>query len=290
MTVLSPHGILAAVELAFYAPAFLLSVYICIKQGSFSRNAGWFFMVLISVLRIIGASTILYMVTQHDNSAGLQETAAVTSAVGTAPLLLALLGFLQRINESLENRSLPKIIFRPISIFSLIALILAIVGGVETAQGNASDYNTGRILLKVTSILFLAVWICLAAISILLFTKKSSIPSSESKLMLAGILVLPFLLVRVIYTIAVSFSSSGSIFAYPTPSVVVQATMMFAMEACALCLYIWAGLLTPKQERSVAEKDVERQGARHAHENDRQERSIGDYRPSRLVRDAVRGH
>lgn len=244
---LNAHGVLSAVELAFYAPAFLISVAICIKQG-FSRNAGWFYMVLISVFRLIGASCVLYMETQHDYSAGLQETAAITSAVGTAPLLLALLGFLQRINGSMTSEGLTAKVFRPIHLVSLVALILAIVGGVQSSQGNSGDYSTGRSLMKAGSVLFLLVWLALAAIAILTYTRRSYPPGSESKLLLASVCVLPFLLVRVIYTVAVSFSDPGSLFAYPTPSVVVQAVMMFAMEALALCLYMWAGVFTPKQE------------------------------------------
>ncbi|USW56158.1 Putative RTA-like protein [Septoria linicola] len=250
MSDLNAHGVLAAVELAFYAPAFLISVAICIKQG-FSRNAGWFYMVLISVFRLIGASCVLYMETQHDYSAGLQETAAITSAVGTAPLLLALLEFLQRVNGSMTSKGPTAKIFRPIHLVSLVALILAIVGGVQSSQGNSGDYSTGRSLMKAGSVLFLLVWLALAAIAVLTCTRRCYTPDSESKLVLTSVCVLPFLLVRVIYTVAVSFSTPGSIFAYPIPNVVVQAIMMFAMEALALCFYMWAVMSTSKQERSA---------------------------------------
>ncbi|CAK1367229.1 unnamed protein product [Cercospora beticola] len=273
MVSLTSHGILAAVEIAFFAPALVVCVGICLKQN-FTRNSGWFYMVLISILRIVGAASVLYMETQNDYSSGLQETAAITSAVGTAPLLLALLGFVSRINESMRLEGLSRNVFRPIHLISLAALILSIIGGTKTAQGDKDSYDLGRTLLKVGSVLFFLIWVALSAIAIYTFCRKAHATSSESKLVLASICVLPFLLVRIVYTLAVSFSSAGSIFAYPTPSVPVQATMMFAMEAIVLCFYIFAGLFTPRQERNTSGMKAEDNAGDFAMEGQRPRQEI----------------
>ncbi|KAM3413993.1 hypothetical protein BST61_g10657 [Cercospora zeina] len=268
MVSLTTHGILAVAELAFFAPAFVVSVGLCIKHNII-RNSGWFYMVLISILRMVGASCVLYMETQNNYSSGLQETAAITSAVGTAPLLLALLGFVSRVNESMRPGGISKNAFRAIHLVSLAALVLSVFGGINTAKSHKDSYDLGRTLLKAGAVVFFFIWMALSALAIYTFCRASRAPSSESKLLLVSVSVLPFLLVRLVYTLAVSFSSPGSIFAYPTPSVPVQASMMFAMEAIVLCFYILAGLLTPRQEKHVSKTGAKEFSHDHAMEGQR---------------------
>lgn len=292
--VLNSHADLAAAEIAFYAPALCLSLYVCFRQG-FSKNLGWFYLVTISILRIIGASTTLYIVTQKDYSASLLETAAVTSAIGTAPLLLVLLGFLERINQRMEQKGIGMIVFRPIHLLSLAALILAIVGGVNKAD--PSTYNTGKACLEAASMIFLVNYLALATITILTAMRMSCIQSSEHTLSIVAIGVLPFVLIRVIYTIAVSFSSPGSVFDSTSPNIWCQAFMMFSMEAICVSLYIWAGLATPKQSviesHSAASEDGGESGGyvpakhRRQHRSKKQNMGLRDYRPSRLIRGAI---
>ncbi|KAF2213564.1 hypothetical protein CERZMDRAFT_90483 [Cercospora zeae-maydis SCOH1-5] len=265
MVSLTTHGILAIAEIAFFAPAFVISVGLCIKQNCI-RNLGWFYMVMISILRLVGASCVLYMETQNSYSSGLQETAAITSAVGTAPLLLALLGLVARVNESMRPDGLSRNVFRPIHLVSLAALILSVVGGINTSKSGKDSYDLGRTLLKVGSVIFFLIWMTLSALAIFTFCRRFRAPSSESKLVLTCVCVLPFLLVRLVYTLAVSFSSPGSIFAYPSPSVPVQASMMFAMEAIVLCFYIIAGLLTPRQVKRIPETEAKDMSGGHAME------------------------
>lgn len=294
---LNSHADLAAAEIAFYVPALCLSLFVCYRQG-FSKNLGWFYLVLISLLRIIGASCTLYIVTQNNYSASLLETAAITSAIGTTPLLLVLLGFLERINQRMYSDGIPLVFFRPIHLLSLVALILGIVGGVNKAD--ASSYQTGVDCSKAASILFLAVYVALAVISVLTATKRDRIPSAEHTLSLVAIVVLPFILVRVIYTVATSFASRGSLFFATNPNIWCQALMMFLMEAICVALYVWAGLCTPKQTEldthRINSDDSEASGGyvhahlqRHHRSKGQQEMKLGDYRPSRLIRNAIQG-
>lgn len=295
---LNSHADLAAAEITFYVPALCLSALVCLKQG-FSKNLGWFYLVLISLLRIIGGSCTIYIVTQNNHSNGLLETAAITSAIGTAPLLLVLMGFLERINQRMSSNGIPMLVFRPIHLLSLVALILAIVGGVDKAD--AGSYQTGATCSKVASILFLVVYLSLVVITILTTMRKSRIPAAEHTLSLISIIVLPFILVRVIYTIAVSFGKPGSLFDAVSPNIWIQAFLMFSMEAFCVSLYIYAGLRTPKQtvveKNAVGSYDANESGGYPTHGRrhkrnggqGRQEMGLGDYRPSRLVRTAVQG-
>lgn len=291
--ILDSHADLSIAEIVFYAPALCLSVLICFRQG-FTKNLGWFYLVTLSILRLIGSSTTLYIVTKNDLSVSLLETSAITNAIGTAPLLLVLLGFLERINQRMDQKGLGLVVFRPIHLLSLGAFILAIVGGVERAD--AGSYNTGKACLEAASIIFLANWIMLAAIAIFTAMHKTHIQPSEHALSLASIIVLPSLLVRVLYTVLISFGNPASIFNFLTPNIWVQAFMKFLMEVLCVSVYMWAGLSslkqTPIESKSRIDGDVVESGGyvpseKSHRRNRRQERSLGHYRPSRLIRNAM---
>ena len=220
---LDGRGDLAAAELAFYGLAFILSAAVCAKQH-FGRHLCWIYPVLISILRIVGASCILDIETQNDNSLGLEITAGITSAIGTAPLLMALLGFVDRINLTLASKRLNPMIFPLTHLFAIVGLVLSIVGGV--LESGAGDFSTGRACLAAGSIVFLVVYLVAALSSILIATRRTLIPTYEKKLMYATVSVLPFLLVRIVFSICVGFSKPGSKFYFKAVNVWYEAFML----------------------------------------------------------------
>lgn len=142
----SSRSNLAIADIGFCSPAFLVSVAICFKQG-FSKNPEWLYVILISVFRLIGASCILLYLfthTQQDYSSGILKTAAITSSIGTAPLMLGLLGFLQRIDCDMVTKTLSLNFFRPIHPIALVALTLALVGGIYRSQPDGNNHDTGK--------------------------------------------------------------------------------------------------------------------------------------------------
>lgn len=294
---LTGQGDLAAVSLAFFIPAIAIALYINLKHG-LAKRLGWFYIILLSIFRIIGAVCVLWMETQNDRSTALIVTAAITNAAGTAPLLLALLGFLERVNSGLNDngvKGLPqKAVFRPIHLIALAGLILAIVGGIELNSANTahdSKAMTGHHLMQAGSILFSVLLLCIAVINGLYFHRRAYVIPAELKLVYAGLAALPFLIVRIAYTVIVAFSTStSSSFYYRHISVWADAFMRFLPEAMVVIFFIVAGLLTPKAdalERTAAHE----YGSKQAEiEEGSQSRSLGDYRPSRLIRDAYRHH
>ncbi|KJY01339.1 hypothetical protein TI39_contig296g00006 [Zymoseptoria brevis] len=262
MPSLAPHGVLAAAELAFFTPSFLLALYIC-HRHSFRqcRTAGWFYLLLLHTLRLIGASCTLYAEPQHPTQ-GVLITAAITSAIGTAPLFLVLLGFLKRLNILLTAHNLPTRIFTPIHIPSLAALILAIVGInlLYDTSSSSPTHATGRALFETSTLIFLVIYLALALILAHTTYRLPHVPTSERILVFAGLAVLPFMSVRIVYVVCVGFASPGSTFDSADPDAWIQAFMQFAMEAACVVLYIWAGVASPRQEAVDKEGKRERQG------------------------------
>ncbi|KAK4540328.1 hypothetical protein LTR36_009285 [Oleoguttula mirabilis] len=304
---LNPKGDLAAVQVAFFAPALCIALFVVFRHG-FKRNLGWIYLVLLAILRIIGASCTLDMESQNNYSAGLLETAAITSAVGTAPLLLALMGFLERIHTGMEHKNLPAMAFRPLHLAALAGLVLAIIGGLGESHTSAGDIKTGKELMEAASIVFLAIYLTLAAIILWTIINVRWVLTAEKKLLQAGLLALPFLLVRLVYTVAVAFSAPGGVFYFSDVNVYAQAFMQFMMEAIVVSIFIFGGLLTPKMVRheliesskdveSVPIEDIPGQDSGRMPRPDQQQaprtqarpqRSLGDYRPSKLIMSAIR--
>ena len=301
---LNGKGDLSAAEIAFFSPALIISIFVVVRHG-FSRQAGWLYLCILSILRLIGSSCTLYAETQNDNSTSLQEAAAITSAVGTAPLLLALLGFLERVNQGMGQKGFSKIIFRALRLVGVVALVLAIVGGTDESKTNLSSISTGHDLMEAASIIFMVIYLSLAALTIIHLTRKSHVVQGDQKLLYAGLAALPFLLVRVIFTIIVSFAKSPhSDFYFRNVNVWAESFMQFLMEVIVVILFAIAGLMTPKQADRDANKNIEiisgpnadrvhemESGRAAAPPSQRQEyqqpRSLGDYRPSRMIRNAI---
>ena len=91
---LDSRGGLALAELIFYTPALFVAVLVAVRHG-YNRNAGWIFLVLLSLVRIIGS--ICQLVAQNKPSTGVIEASIILSSVGLSPLILAMLGILSRV-------------------------------------------------------------------------------------------------------------------------------------------------------------------------------------------------
>lgn len=249
MSTLGPIASLAVSEIVFFGLAFILSIFVVLRHG-FSRQAGWIFLLLLCILRLIGGSATLYIRTHpFPPSEDLVETASITSSIGLAPLLMAHAGILGRLNNGMmvSKNAVDRRIFHAVHLLAVTALVLAIVGGVFRLKPDPSQQTTGSDLSKAASIIFLAAFIGFAAIAIFLFGRKSHAGSSESKIALASVAALSFLLVRVVYTILTSFCTSRtSDFYFANVNVYVTAFMQFLMEAVVVAIFATAGLLTPQ--------------------------------------------
>ena len=93
MTVTSREGI-AIAQLIYYVPALPVAIFVAVKHG-FSRQGGWVFLILLSLLRIIGGATGIAEAISP--STGLFIATIITSSIGLSPLLLTMLGMLARV-------------------------------------------------------------------------------------------------------------------------------------------------------------------------------------------------
>jgi hypothetical protein len=250
---LSSRTILNIVELVYYGPALLLTLWI-IKKHGMGRQSGWIYLAILAVVRIVGAATGI--AANSDPSQGLIETSEIAYTIGLSPLFLAWLGVIKRVNEGMHVHSVPPKLINLVHLPILAGLVLGIIGGLKLFDSNPTSVNTGVTYTKVAIMLFLLSLIALAAITAFTFMQIRYVMDGERSLVFACLAVNPFLLIRIIYSIIVDFDRSSTIFSFlstRTTAVVVQAVMSVAMEFIVVLIFLTAGFVTPAIPRSVVQ-------------------------------------
>jgi hypothetical protein len=250
---LSSRTILNIVELVYYGPALLLTLLIINKHGM-GRQSGWIFLAALAVVRIVGAATGI--AANSNPSQGLIETSEIAYSIGLSPLFLAWLGVIKRVNEGMHVHSVPPRLINFVHLPIVVGLALAIIGGLKLFDTNPTSVNTGVTYTKIAIMLFLLSLIALAAITAFTFMRIRHVMEGEKRLVFACLAVIPFLLVRIIYSIIVDFDRSSTIFSFlstRTDAVVVQAVMSVVMEFIVVLIFLTAGFVTPAIPRSMVQ-------------------------------------
>lgn len=256
---LSNRAILDVIELVYYIPAVVLSFLVAIKHG-LGRQLGWIFLTILSLLRIISASTGIAYEGDPPNST-LGEVTVILNTVGLSPLLLVWLGLIKRVNQNGNRNKISPGILEAINFPVIIGLILAIYGGTKIFSSSTNAVNNGLKFSEAAAIVFLLTLILLGVITIYTSFHSQDIPRGERPLLFASVLGIPFLFVRVLYLLVVDFDWSYNTFGLISTSnrvVIVDAVMAVLMEFVVVSIYLMAGFgataITKKtvQDRSMS--------------------------------------
>jgi len=149
------------------------------------------------------------------------------------------------------TKRIPARFFQLTHLTTIIGLALAIAGGVESVPTNtASDIHTGQSLRKAGIILLLVVFLASAAIAAFTIRHIRDAWEGDRKIAYAAVACLPFLLVRVIYSLCTAFANHSTIFNSQAPNVYVQAFMQIVMEWIVWSIFLAAGLTSPKNSEA----------------------------------------
>lgn len=203
--------------------------------------------VIFCGVRIVGNAIQIYIYTASNPSSGLQTTAGILSSIGLSPLMLATVGFLNRIDIICSQRFVTKrfvsialaVLVLPIT----LSLILGIVGGTGSSSGGVPK---GSGTYEASVIIYLASWFGLVILAIMIAARRHSgwLPKQEVFLLACCFIALPLLLVRIAYSIGSAFSHSH-LFTF-TPgddgAVTVRLVMETIEEWVIVIFYVIAGL------------------------------------------------
>lgn len=262
----SYRGDISIVSLIVYVPALPLAFFLTLRHG-FSRTAGWIFLFLFDLIRIIGVC--LQLATEsaaNAHNTGLFTGAAILTSVGLSPLFLTTVGLLLRRQASLAHPLHSKYdrimhyaliaLYLPI----MVALILGIVGGVDSsnsidATGHFIPNSVFKAAVAVFVVSFALIVLCTAIITAMAIGSKGGETAhpGERYLGIAVVASLPFLLVRLVYGCFVAFSSNKK-FQLIGGEETVTLTMQVLMEFAVVIVYTLAGFMVKKIEPVVVEK------------------------------------
>jgi hypothetical protein len=131
----------------------------------------------------------------------------------------------------------------------LVGLALSIAGGVEAIPGNTdAEISSGVTLRKAASILLFVAFFVLATAAARAFTMLKQTWTGDRTIVYAAAFSLPFLFVRALYYVILTFSTGSTLFNAYKPNVFVQAFMQVLMEFIVFGLYLAAGLKSRKME------------------------------------------
>ncbi|KAL7278464.1 hypothetical protein ACG7TL_007463 [Trametes sanguinea] len=206
MVKLDVRGDIAVAEIVLYVPILITSIPLVFRHG-FTRKAGWIFLVIMAIIRIVGGVTHV-LSEQNPTDVNLQIIFNIMEAAGLSPLLVASVGFLGTVAQySLENNPQLTRGLRLMGVLGTVALILAIVGGIKVGNAKTqSDLNSGTNFRKIGSALFGILYAAVVITTMFCLQNRDRILKYRRKLLNGIAMALPFLFIRVLYSILSAFS------------------------------------------------------------------------------------
>ena len=125
-----------------------------------------------------------------------------------------------------------------------IGLVIAIVGGTKLSSNDASKVSNGYDYAKAGIILFVAAYGCLLLLIAASVASRRQLPTVEHKLIYTLIVALPFIFIRLIYSILIIFVNNKT-FAIKGGSPWAQLGMEIIEEMVVIIVYIAAGYSVP---------------------------------------------
>ena len=172
---------------------------------------------------------------------------AILQNVGLSPLMLATIGLLSRLLDSIHRSKrtfLNTHMFLLIHVLITVGLVLGIVGGINAADAYiASGFKayTPTDLNKVGTALFIVAYVAIVIFTLLMSFHVSHAEKGEKRLFMAVVLSLPLLLVRLVYSIISTFTHAHS-FNLLNGSVTVVLCMALIEEFLIVAVYEGMGL------------------------------------------------
>ncbi|TFK36789.1 hypothetical protein BDQ12DRAFT_633010 [Crucibulum laeve] len=207
MPALDVRGKIAAAQIAFYVPVAVLTILLVFRYA-FRRDAGWFFLLIFALVRITGGALLVAAEMQPSNI-DLFIAAYIIQFAGLALLMMSTIGFLGMAGQHTYS-DVPRlsIMFRIIGLLALTALAVSIAGGLLGTHVNPDAGSTGLILRRVGAGIFAGLYVALTLIHFGTWTYRWHLKSYRRNLLWGISTALPFLGVRVAYSVLAAWSSS----------------------------------------------------------------------------------
>lgn len=243
-------GILDIVEIIYFAPALLVSLYVCYKHG-FSREAGWLLLSILALVRVLGAA--IGLAAEDNPSTGLITASLILGSIGSATLVAAFTGIANRIETGSGQSHLSPRSRKLVQLCGIVSIVMGIIAGTKIGSSNPEEREDSYTYIQVAAVLILVQYV--ATLVILSFSALNMrfIMACDRTLFFLTVAAAPFVLVRVIYTLCAAFHPTSSTFSIESTTitaVIIRAFLAVAMEIIAVTIFIAGGLLAPKVQQA----------------------------------------
>ncbi|KAK3692429.1 hypothetical protein B0T22DRAFT_435705 [Podospora appendiculata] len=251
--------------LVIYIPSLFIAIFLALRHG-FGRNAGWLYLVLFSLARILGSAFQIATINDRTNIS-LIVGAVILQSIGISALVLVMLGLVGRVLEGLRNSQYSSPIVTPfhlrlVQLIVVVGLILGIAGG--SSMSKAFSDPTKPFQLPTESKAGLALIIVgygiIILVTLVTASHMGSVEPGEKRILLAIAVALPFVLVRIIFSGQATFGSNpdfrsfGGSAKYPD----YYLGMAIIMEMVVVAIFEGVGLTLQKaRARPAGQKDTE---------------------------------
>ncbi|KAI9926963.1 hypothetical protein ASPWEDRAFT_32921 [Aspergillus wentii DTO 134E9] len=228
---------LAIAQIAFYAAISIPALYCLISHGRHGLM-GWIYVLAMCGLRLAGNAMSLNAYHNHEIS----PSASIINGIGLSPLLMASLGLLHESNHSIQH-TLSPLLGMP----GKVVTHLVVAGGIALAAASHGKES----LLRGGLIIFALGWTMVAGLVFLSYRGgHSRRVLDEKKLLLAITVAMPLIGIRIIYSIATVFSSSGM----SGGSLAVRVILGVLPEFLVMIDYVAVGIVTRNLARDRSEQ------------------------------------
>ncbi|CAK7269732.1 hypothetical protein SEPCBS119000_003716 [Sporothrix epigloea] len=218
---LTIYNKISILQLAFFVPSLIVAGILSYRHG-FRRSSGWIYLVILSLMRIIGASMELATISSPDNTS-IAIGAQILQNIGLSPLILMLLGLVTRSYLAMSEKNRPSLpnarILRLLQLAVIVGLILSIVGGINTGNQVSKELVDGSPISytiadesKAGTALMIVGYALLVLSAVALLLRIGSLPQGEKRLLIAVFVALPFVFVRLLYSALSIFDTSNANF------------------------------------------------------------------------------
>lgn len=145
---------------------------------------------------------------------------------------------------------------------NILALALAIVGGIRLSSGDSSQQKSGKQFAQTGLSIFMAVFAIYTLNCLLTLQALSSVAPGEKKILYGVLLAIPFLFLRILYAMLAVFRDSRT-FAIVNGSATAQLCMAVIEEMVVVIIYCGTGLYAPVEaEKKKDGGETEKEGQR----------------------------
>ncbi|KAG8668748.1 hypothetical protein FPOAC2_08052 [Fusarium poae] len=238
---LGAHDDIAIAEIVVYTFILFGALFLC-KTHGFARNAGWFYIIILSLARLIGSSMLLATINDPNNT-NLYIGWIVLNGLGLGPLVLILLGLLDRLFNTIKSQGgtgINALYQRAVHLLMLAAVILISVGGASSSYtlDGASPTIKYSTESKIGVSLMIVVLVLVIGQFLLALRSQSYIVDGERRILIAVGASLPFAIVRLAYTCTLILGGhKQDVWIYLGAGVIMEIIVAIICEAVGFTLH-----------------------------------------------------